>query len=198
MKAPVTYDRTFISQGATFLFNVLWRVMPWEQREGAPRREAWFNPYGQPYTYGQGEHARTYQAHSIEGTGAAWGVRTIMEQLNAHTGAAYDCCFVNGYEHGRHSLGWHADDSPEMDMDHPIATVSLGAEREIWFRPRSRSMLAGDMDQPNPEVEKLTLANGSVAIMGAGMQRDWQHRIPKSSVVDCGPRISLTYRRLVR
>jgi len=34
--------------------------------------------------------------------------------------------------------------------------------------------------------------------MHAGMQRDWQHRIPKSSNADCGPRISLTYRKLVR
>jgi hypothetical protein len=48
------------------------------------------------------------------------------------------------------------------------------------------------------EPERLLLHHGSAAIMHAGMQRDWQHRIPKSAVADCGPRISLTYRRLIR
>lgn len=190
MKAPVTYVPRFVTQGADFLFRLSWNSLPWEQREGAPRRECWFNLHGKPYTYGQGEFARTYQAHPLEEIGPNWLVREIMQCLNRDTGASYDCCFVNGYEHGRQHLGWHADDSPEMDLNHPIATVSLGAEREIWFRRKD--------DSSGQNVEKLMLGNGSAAIMHAGMQRDWQHRIPKSPVADCGPRISFTYRRLAR
>lgn len=195
MIAPVTYDRNFPGEyAAGVFFRLLWQTLPWEKREGAPRREAWFNPYGEPYTYGQGEHARTYQANGLprhpKDCNASFHIRCVMNALNAKFESQYDCCFVNGYENGRQHLGWHSDDSPEMDMDHPIATVSLGAAREIWFRPKERDA--------NLEPEKLMLANGSVAIMAAGMQRDWQHRIPKSSVADCGPRISLTYRKLVR
>jgi alkylated DNA repair dioxygenase AlkB len=185
MKAPVTYDPSFVGRGADTLFDFMWRYLPWEQREGAPRRECWFNPYGQPYTYGTGEFARTYQAHPW-----AQMIDQIAEILNGTYFAAFDCCFVNGYEHGRQHLGWHADDSPEMDLDHPIAIVSLGAPREIWFRPTG--------DKSGENVDKLLLGSGSVALMSAGMQREWQHRIPKSSVADCGPRLSLTYRRLVR
>lgn len=190
-KAPVTYIPNVVGMPA-MTFNYLWEHTPWEQREGAPRREAWFNPYGQPYTYGSGDHARTYEAHPLTALApdAAGGIYRIMCSLNQATGASYDCCFVNGYEHGRQHLGWHSDDSPEMDANHPIATVSLGAEREIWFRPIG--------DQSGANVEKMMLASGSAAIMGAGMQQGWQHRIPKSSRVDCGPRLSLTYRRLVR
>lgn len=189
MKAPVTYEADLVKAGK-WLFNLLWDIMPWEQRDGAPRREAWFNPYGEPYTYGSGEHARTYEAHDLHAEqGPGWFIHQVMNALNEQ-GTSYDCCFVNGYKHGRDHLGWHSDDSPEMDMDHPIATVSLGAEREIWFRRKD--------DASGQNVEKLMLGDGSVAIMGAGMQRDWQHRIPKSSDVNCGPRISLTYRRLVR
>lgn len=191
MIAPVTYIPRFVQQGADFLFRVSWSSLPWEQREGAPRRECWFNPYGMPYTYGSGEHARTYQAHPLnDGNGPQWLAWEIMQRLNAETDASYDCCFVNGYENGRQHLGWHSDDSPEMDMDHPIATVSLGAEREIWFRRKG--------DSTGSAVEKLMLGNGSAAIMAAGMQRDWQHRIPKSDRADCGPRISFTFRKLVR
>lgn len=190
MQAPVVYIPRFVYE-PRFVFETLWRMMPWEQREGAPRREAWFNPYGLPYTYGTGEYARTYEAHPLDGeTVASWAISELMQRLNEQHGDSYDCCFVNGYEHGRQHLGWHADDSPEMDMSHPIATVSLGAEREIWFRRKG--------DDSGENVDKLSLKNGSVAVMAEGMQRDWQHRIPKSSVADCGPRISLTYRRLVR
>jgi len=192
VKAPVTYIAKQV-RNPDLCFSELWTHLPWEQRDGAPRRECWFNPYGMPYTYGSGEHARTYEAHEFsleEGSPSSSLVYAIMLVLNAQQGTCFDCCFVNGYEHGRQHLGWHADDSPEMDMDHPIATVSLGAPREIWFRRKG--------DSSGSRVDKLLLGNGSAAIMAAGMQRDWQHRIPKSDKADCGPRISLTYRKLVR
>lgn len=187
---PVLYLPRLVYK-PTFVFKVLWDMMPWEKREGAPRREAWFNPYDMPYTYGTGEYARTYAAHPLNDDGGvpAWIIGSIMQRLN-DLGDSYDCCFVNGYENGRQHLGWHADDSPEMDTNHPIATVSLGAEREIWFRRKG--------DDTGAHVEKLLLKNGSAAIMSEHMQEEWQHRIPKSSVADCGPRLSLTYRKLVR
>lgn len=203
-KAPVTYKARFVYQPSN-VFAFLWRQVPWEKREDAPRREAWFNPYGEPYTYGSGDHARTYEAHDLNPnvSNAGWIISEVMDRLNKEFDANFDCCFVNGYEHGRQHLGWHSDDSPEMDMDHPIATVSLGVPREIWFRLKP---VEGRLDAPgrttaltNNTVDKLTLANGSVALMHAGMQRHWQHRIPKDHKgEDCGPRISLTYRRLVR
>lgn len=202
--APVTYDAAFlIEHQRDEYFRLLWEGLPWENREGAPRRECWFNPYGMPYTYGSGEHARTYQAHELFGwsgepNSLVWG---IMTHINNDHGTAFDCCFVNGYAHGRQHLGWHADDSPEMDMDHPIAVVSLGSEREIWFRQKpSNNALAGDMEHSEPAPhETQLLGHGSLLLMHAGMQREWQHRIPKSPMGDaCGPRLSLTFRKLVR
>lgn len=117
-EAPVTYKPGYImpkdvTVPGGFLFDMSWKSLPWEQREGAPRRECWFNPYGLPYTYGQGEFARTYQAHPMD------RLERLLDGLNATEGTTFDCCFINGYEHGRQHLGWHADDSPEMDHDHP-------------------------------------------------------------------------------
>jgi alkylated DNA repair dioxygenase AlkB len=190
MEAPVTYlpdflDSRYGAGEADNWFFRLWASLPWEHREGAPRREFWSNPYDFPYTYGTGEFARTYKAHPMTGL----ILRGAMMLNGSFTVKGFDCCFVNGYEHGREHLGWHADDSPEMDHDHPIAVISVGEEREIWFRRKG--------DQSGEAVEKLTLGNGSCVLMHAGMQREWQHRIPKSSKADCGPRISLTYRRLI-
>ena len=111
----------------------------------------------------------------------------IWELAELYAGYEFDVCFLNGYENGRDHLGWHADDSPEMDDARPIAIVSLGAEREIWFRD-IRSYETGI----NPE--KLLLGNGSLCLMQPGMQDTHQHRIPKSPRHDCGPRISFTFR----
>jgi hypothetical protein len=189
----IFYEKAFLaSDVADSFMSYFWRHMPWEQREGAPRREAWFNPFDMPYTYGQGEFARTYEAHPLGLTESCsdsgktlW---RIMNAINQQYGARFDCCFVNGYEHGRQHLGWHADDSPEMEHDHPIAVVSLGSEREIWFRPKG--------DNSGENVHKTLLEHGSLLIMPRDFQRYYQHRIPKSSRADCGPRISLTYRKL--
>jgi alkylated DNA repair dioxygenase AlkB len=200
MNAPITYDPAFLLEHQRGqYFRLLWESLPWERRDGAPRRECWLNPYGLPYTYGSGDHARTYEALPLFGwaeepNSLVWG---IMQHINNDHGSSFDCCFINGYEHGRQHLGWHADDSPEMDHDHPIAVVSLGAEREIWFRNLQDCAISHETGD-EPYLGRQLLGDGSLLLMHAGMQREWQHRIPKSSVADCGPRISLTYRKLVR
>ena len=80
-----------------------------------------------------------------------------------------DVCFINGYEDHRDHLGWHADDSPEMDDNRPIVTISLGAERFIWFRENTNIDV----------IDKVLLGNGSACIMMPGMQDTHMHRIPK-------------------
>ncbi len=102
------------------------------------------------------------------------------------TGMAFNVCFLNRYDTQHGHLGWHADDSPEMSHDHPIAVVSLGAEREIWWKHKT------EKGQTPPERRRL-LEHGSVFVMPPGFQRDHLHRIPKADHV-VGTRISLTFR----
>jgi len=188
MSAPVTYRPGIF--GHITSVDDLWDTIPWENREGAPRYEAWMNDYCLPYTYGRGENARTYEAMS-DWPMVADGVRGV---LNSSFGLSFDCCFINGYAHQRQHLGWHADDSPEMDHEHPIAVVSFGAEREIWFRKTSLIHVPGSI---SGGIHQQLLGNGSLLLMHAGMQREWQHRIPKADR-EVGKRVSLTFRRLVR
>ena len=99
----------------------------------------------------------------------------------------YDVCFLNRYDNQRNHLGWHSDDSPEMDMNHPIAVVSIGAIREIWIKPRE---FKGEI----PLSNRYPLASGSLFIMPAGFQESNLHKIPKHDR-KCGGRISLTFRK---
>ncbi len=180
ISTPASYSEVFVPDHGP-LFQRLWSELPWERRADAPRRECFFNDFGKPYTYGSGVGARTY--FPVEWHEA---VRAIQVKLQAETGQVFEGCFINGYEGPRDHLGWHADDSPEIDGSRPIAVVSFGSAREIWFCEKGSS-----------EKETLVLAPGSLLLMHAGMQATHKHRIPKHGA-DCGPRISLTFRGLVQ
>jgi alkylated DNA repair dioxygenase AlkB len=181
MKAPVIYSAGFIEDPVN-LFETLWKGIEWERRGSTPRREYYCNDVPVSYTYGSGAGVREYLPR-------AWppALLEVKAAVEARVGTALEVCFLNGYEDARDHLGWHADDSPEMDDTKPIAIVTVGAEREIWFRPNSDTLA----------VERLLLESGSLCLMSAGMQDAWQHRIPKAGFI-CGPRISMTFRGYVR
>jgi len=177
---PVTYNPSFMSKDeADKAFNDLLTGCAWVHRDTAPRQEYYVNAFNVSYTYGA--VARTYEAQpEIE------AIRNIRLKLEESTGTKFEVCFLNYYKDQTQHLGWHSDNSPEMDDNRPIAIISLGVEREIWFRPMEKS----------DRKEVLLLNHGSLALMHAGMQDTWQHRIPKCSRV-CGGRISLTFRGYV-
>lgn len=180
MTAPIVLHDAAIAEHE-MMFNALWQELAWLDVAG-PRLEYYCNDFPVPYTYGRGAGERTYQPQPVHPAIAA--CRDVVEQL---TGARLDVCFLNGYRDGSDQLGWHADDSPEMDPARPIAIVSLGARREIYFREKGPASVTG-------LAEKVWLPSGSVCIMPAGMQQTHLHRIPKASYSPCGPRISLTFR----
>lgn len=178
--SPIEYYTEFV-ENPSQVATILWETLPWVHRDNTPRLEYYWSLYGLPYTYGSGSFSRTYESQPLHEV-----VEKYRLILNEQFDVIFDVCFINGYRDQRDHLGWHADDSPEMDMDKPIAIISLGAEREIWFRDNNYKTLARHTDQ-------VLLNNGSLCIMKEGMQRTHQHRIPKSPAV-CGHRISLTYR----
>lgn len=202
MKAPVTYHPKFVPD-ADAAFESLKNDLEWERREDAPRCEYYCNDFAaKPYVYGRGNGRRLYEARPYHPVVLA--IRKTLEEL---TGAKFEVCFLNRYLNQSDHLGWHADDSPEMDDARPIVTVSLGVEREIWFRRKASKEIRGQSDvvifdqsmetgELEPSIEKLKLEHGSAAIMAPGMQDSWQHRIPKAGF-QCGERISLTFRGYV-
>lgn len=177
----IEYISDFV-YAADVRFNMLLNELDWiHAGDNVPRREYYVHSQGFDYTYGRDKFARTYKSQPTHPV-----IEIIRAQLLHQIGVNFDVVFLNLYENERNHLGWHADDSPEMSDDHPIVTVSLGAEREIWFR-----------ENGSANVVKLLLQNGSACIMLPGMQDTHQHRIPKCDR-KCGPRISLTFRKYVK
>lgn len=182
MLAPIEYLPGFVPNPDSAL-AILQSELEWERRGDAPRCEYYCNDVPEPYVYGQGRGKRLYEPRPYHPV-----ILSIRAAIEARTGTRFEVCFLNRYLDQKDQLGWHADDSPEMDDARPIAIVSLGVEREIWFRPKDVLTAA--------DIEKLKLGHGSLCLMSPGMQDTWQHRIPKASFV-CGERISLTFRGYV-
>lgn len=165
------------------LFDTLRSEVTWANRE-APRDECFMADESLEYTYGKGV-TRTYNSLVFHKA-----VADIMERMNSEFGTSYNVCFLNFYKGEREHLGWHADDSPEMDSSHPIAVVSFGAPRFIWTKHK-------DYKGEIPDEDKYLLGDGSLFVMPAGFQNDNLHKIPKNDK-PCGGRISLTFRKFVR
>lgn len=157
--------------------------LPWERRLDAPRSECFISDSTDVYTYGRGRGQRTYIPHP-------WTLDLLLlrKDLRLRLGTDFNVCFLNRYHNGSDHLGWHADDSPEMDSSRPIAVVSFGASRIIEFRRKPSE----EFSKAKAEYAVL-LAHGSLLVMPAGMQEEQQHRIPKSGS-SRNERISLTFR----
>lgn len=174
----IKYIENFIIDPDKVL-DALVNDLDWEKRGNTPRMEYYWNRFNVPYTYGKGMGIREYQSKPEHPY-----MESIRGMCYTETDASYDVCFLNRYENQSDHLGWHADDSPEMDDDRPICIVSLGVAREIWFKPQGGS---------NDDKTSILLGHGSLCVMPAGFQDTHYHRIPKAGFV-CGRRISLTYR----
>ena len=163
------------------IFNSLSNDLSWISVTDT-RHECFMSKNKISYTYGAGRGIRTYDSIVFNPI-----VESIMNKLNDEYNCKYDICFLNKYDNEKMHLGWHADDSPEIDLDHPIAVISLGAEREIWIK---KFGFKGEI----PKENKFLLKNGSLFIMPSGFQKYYLHKIPKW-FKPCNTRISLTFRK---
>lgn len=184
-KVPIKYYPNFIKEPDT-VAQTLWDELAWQRRESTPRYEYYWNRYEVPYAYGSGGFSRSYESQPSHPL-----IDDIRLKLAGMLGFEFDVCFLNGYKDQRDHLGYHADDSPEMDDNKPIAIISLGAEREIWFRDNNWETMVTD------HTDQVLLQNGSLCLMLPGMQDTHQHRIPKAGRT-VGKRISLTFRGYVK
>src|SRR5262252_2414845 len=139
--------RITLSRGAWLEHDPAWVARPeadaalvalrdeldWEQREIVifgrrvlqPRLIAWAGELGYRYS-GQTLEPREY-------TPAA---RRLLERVRARVGAPFNHVLANRYRSGDDSMGFHADDEPELGPDPVVATVSLGATRRLTLVPR--------------------------------------------------------------
>ena len=162
---------------ADALFAHLRKTTPWEQsgRPGRrfPRLTAWYADPGLTYSYSGVTH------HAVPWTPELLSVKT---QAEAAAGATWNSLLLNLYRDGHDSIGFHADDEPELGTNPIIGSISLGAERRFVMKHPASG-----------EKREFLLPNGSLLVMGGTSQHHWRHGIPKTAK-PVGPRINLTLR----
>lgn len=94
----------------------------------------------------------------------------------------WNYCLANLYRTGADSMGWHADNEPEMG--NIIGSLSLGATRRFRIRHNL-----------SRQTQTFLLSHGSLLIMAGTMQQHWQHEVPKTKR-PVGERINLTFRTI--
>ena len=182
--AKLLFDPTFLlPPDAHALLAQLTAEVAWDQRSirlygremPQPRLTAWYGDPAARYTY----------------SGLAWEPRpwtpallALRQRVETATGARFNSVLLNQYRDGRDSMGWHADDEPELGPAPAIASLSLGAARRFRLRPR-----AGLAHPPL----SLDLPGGSLLLMRGPTQQHWQHALPKTARL-VGPRLNLTFR----
>jgi alkylated DNA repair dioxygenase AlkB len=179
----ILYDEAFFSPSvADAYFDALKDQCRWEQKPGIfghmqPRLIASYGDPGVSYKYSGIVNV------ALEWTKVLLDIKSRVESvLVDQVPTQYNYCLLNRYRSGQDSMGWHADNEPEMG--NIIGSVSLGAVRKFRIRHNA-----------SRRTQVFLLAHGSLLIMARNMQQHWQHEVPKTKQL-VGERINLTFRRI--
>lgn len=168
---------------ADALLPVLDAAIAWERHHvrifgreiPAPRLSCWIGDPGAAYTYSRVRFEPRPWPPVLAG---------LRGRIAAAAGEAFNSVLANRYADGADSMGWHADDEPELGTDPVIASLSLGAVRRFALRHKATR-----------ERRDLELTPGSLLVMRGATQAHWQHALPRSARAT-GVRINLTFRRI--
>jgi alkylated DNA repair dioxygenase AlkB len=171
----------FMEPEADGYFHALMEKIHWQQESMMmygkpvlfPRLMAWYGDTGSSYAFS----GKTY-------TPQAWTdeLLKIKDRIEPTAGVRFNSVLLNRYRSGKDSMGWHADDEPELGRNPVIASVNLGATRRFLLRHVKAGL-----------KYELELRHGSLLVMSGALQHHWQHQVPKTARVS-GERINLTFR----
>lgn len=172
VKPPIVLIPGFLPDAAD-LFAHLRDKVDWDTRMRARKTAS----FGVSYDYSQISYPETPMLPELDAI-----CRAIEMKLGFHP----NNCLMNYYPDGTSAMGFHADSSEELAPGTGVAIVSLGAERPIVYRNKAERAIE----------HAYPLAAGSLLYMSQAMQAEWLHAIPKAK--DCGERISLTFRHILK
>jgi alkylated DNA repair dioxygenase AlkB len=166
-------------------FARLHAEIPWQQHRlrilgrevDSPRLACWIGDADAVYTYS----GTRFEPKAW--TPALIGLRDTLTHL---CGEVYNSVLCNLYRNGRDAMGWHSDNERELGPAPKIASLSFGATRRFRLRHRHDRSLRLDID----------LQPGSLLLMAGATQANYQHDLPRTAQ-NVGPRINLTFRRIV-
>ncbi|WP_297337805.1 alpha-ketoglutarate-dependent dioxygenase AlkB [Algoriphagus sp.] len=179
------YEKFFVQKEADQFFKFLIDQVPWKQepiwmfgkKVMQPRLTA---------LYGDPKVAYSYSGIEMKALNWIQPLVEIRKRIESLVSINFTHVLLNYYRTGQDSMGWHRDNEASLGKNPCIASVSFGATRNFQLR------------HYESKSNKLTipLHHGSLLIMAGESQHYWEHQIPKTKR-DPGPRINLTFRKLI-
>ena len=183
----VNYYPDFLNENqSNALFGQLKRQLPWQQRSIRIFGRQVLQPR---LLYFAGNTNRAKIVYSYSGdslTAHQWPVeiQQLAECISSLVQVQFNTVLINYYRDGNDSMGWHADDEPQLGHNPPIASLTLGAKRVFKLRHK------------DGETHSFSLQSGSLLMMEGCLQHFWKHALPKSRKIKQG-RINLTFRKII-
>ncbi len=183
LDADVSYFPNFFDlEESKLLYQNLSEKIKWQQdfikiygkTIPLPRLTAWYGEIDKNYSY-SGIFMKPNKWNS--------DLLLIKEKIEIISKVNFNGLLLNFYRNGADSMGWHADNEPELGINPVIASVSFGETRTFQFKHKENSTLKSQID----------LENGSLLLMQGTTQHKWLHQIPKTTKL-LKPRINLTFR----
>ena len=105
--------------------------------------------------------------------------------------------FVNCYDGGQESVGYHSDQLTYLGPRAVIGSLSLGVAREFRVRKIVPQVDTSSADEQGQIA--IHLPHNSLLVMHAEMQEEWKHSIAPAQAIDPHPiagnrRLNVTYR----
>ena len=183
--ADVTVCRQFLDSDETdwilerLTADITWRsdvIRLFGRETPIPRLNAWY-----------GDEGRTYSYSGIRLDPLPWTplLANLRDQASREAEIDFNSVLANLYRNGSDSVGWHADDEPELGSRPVIASLSFGATRALQMRRRDGTHKA-----------TVDLHDGDLMVMRGLTQALWMHQVPKVAR-EVGPRVSLTFRSVL-
>ena len=180
----ISYEKFINTSDADRIFSLALNEIPWEtstikmygKEVPIPRLQCWVGDPGCEYAY-SGKSLQRYDFFEplIE-------IRSLIQN---QLGIYFNSVLANLYRDGNDSMGFHADDEPELGNDPVIASLSLGVERPLVFQNKDKT-----------ETKKFGQPHGSLMLMQGATQSTWKHGIRKSKKI-LEPRINFTFRNII-
>ncbi|MFY0253133.1 alpha-ketoglutarate-dependent dioxygenase AlkB family protein [Chitinophaga sp. 30R24] len=178
------YPQFFQMAESNHFMQVLTDTIAWKQESMTiygrkvlfPRLMAWYGNTGSSYGFsGNRFSPEPWTPELLQ----------IRQRIAPVSSAHFNSVLLNLYRNGQDSMGWHADDEPELGPHPVIASVNFGATRRFQLRYKSNHRLKYE----------LALTHGSLLVMKGSLQEYWEHQVPKTTKVSAG-RINLTFRSI--
>lgn len=175
------YPDFLTTEEANNWFNELQNNLDWAEESInmfgksilVPRLVCWYGDKTAIYRYSGVKHIPLPWTRSLS---------ELKSKIEALTQRKFNSVLGNLYRNENDSMGWHSDNEKELGNDPFIVSLSLGEERIFKLKNKNTK-----------QQLKITLPSGSLVIMSAQFQHNWQHCIPKSTAPKKS-RINLTFR----